>query len=153
MSFARITQNALGRERMLLWLAGAFLLVNAVILSLAARSLEPLAVFAAWGLSVYVGHRLLERDMPQRDPFLFPIAMLLTGWGLLMIERLAPNFTWRQVMWLYVSLAVMLAVSRLPIHLRWLRRYRYTWLSGGLLLLLVTILLGVNPSGSGPKFF
>jgi cell division protein FtsW (lipid II flippase) len=153
MSFARITQNAIGRERMLLWLAGAFLLINAAILTIAARSLEPLVVFVAWTLGAYVGHRLLERDMPQRDPFLFPIAMLLTGWGLLMIERLAPNFTWRQVVWLYLSLAAMLAVSRLPIHLRWLRRYRYTWLSGGLLLLLVTIVLGVNPSGAGPRLW
>ena len=153
MSFARITQNALGRERMLLWLGGAFLLVNAAILSLTVDSVEPLAVFAVWALSAFVGHHLLERGMPRRDPFLFPIAMLLTGWGLLMIERLAPNFTWRQVMWLYVSLAAMLAVSRLPIHLRWLRRYRYTWLSGGLLLLLVTIVRGVNPSGDGPRLW
>jgi cell division protein FtsW (lipid II flippase) len=45
--------------------------------------------------------------------------------------------------------AVLLVVAILPRNLRLLRRYRYTWLTGGLLLLATTFLFGVNPSGFG----
>ncbi len=153
MTFGQLTANANRRESLLLRLGGAFLAINALILAIATDSLEPIAMLAVWGLAAYGGHRLLDRGIPQRDPFLFPLAMLLTGWGLLMIQRLAPDFAWKQAIWLYVGLAAMQVVGRLPIHLRWLRRYRYTWLMGGLLLLLGTIALGVNPSGAGPRLW
>ncbi len=154
MTFDRVTRNARFREMLLLGLAGAFLLVNAIVLDLAADNLwTPTLLFLLWAVTAIAGHRALNRSLPQRDPFIYPIAMLLSGWGLLMIQRLAPNFAWRQAMWLLLSLGVMLAISTLPMHLRWLRRYRYTWLFGGLTLLLVTILLGVNPSGAGPRLW
>ena len=37
--------------------------------------------------------------------------------------------------------------------LRWLRRFRYTWLLGGLALLAITLIFGVNPSGYGPRLW
>jgi len=74
---------------------------------------------------------------------------LLTGWGLILIDRLAANFLGRQVIWLLLSTAVLLAVSILPPNLRFLRRYRYTWLFAGLILLATTLIFGVNPSGFG----
>ncbi len=154
MIFARITQSTQRRETILLWLAGAFLAVNALILSLVTDDLwPPLGILVIWAGAAVTGHRALNRLLPRRDPFLFPIPALLTGWGLLLILRLAPDFAWRQAIWLYVSLGTMLVVSALPLHLRWLRRYRYTWLFGGLILLLATIALGVNPSGAGPRLW
>jgi cell division protein FtsW (lipid II flippase) len=52
------------------------------------------------------------------------------------------------MVWLPVSLAALLAVAAAPRDLRWLRRYRYTWLFAGLLLLAATLVFGVNPSGA-----
>lgn len=154
MNFARVTQGTVPRERYLLVVGGLFLLTNAFIMSIVQDTLWPtFGLLAVWSGAAYGGHRLLNRILPARDPFLFPIAMLLTGWGLLAIYRLAPNFAWRQAVWLLTSLLMMLAVSTLPMHLRWLRRFRYTWLLGGLSLLLVSIVLGVNPSGSGPRLW
>ncbi len=154
MSFARITQNASSRERLLLIVGGLFLLMNAASLSIVRDSaLGPFVQLLVWAIAAVVGHRMLDRLLPQRDPFPFAIAIVLTGWGLLLIQRLAPNFAWRQAVWLALSVAVMLALSSLPAHMRWLRRYRYTWLLGGLLLLLVSIILGVNPSGAGPRLW
>ncbi len=154
MTFARVTQHTRRREQMLLMLAGVFLLVNAITLSLVTDDAWPaLGLYAAWAAAAIAGHRLLNRILPRHDPFLYPITMALTGWGLLLIQRLAPVFAWRQAIWLGLSLAAMLAISTLPAHLRWLRRYRYTWLFGGLTLLLITILLGVNPSGAGPRLW
>ncbi|MBN2470901.1 MAG: FtsW/RodA/SpoVE family cell cycle protein [Anaerolineae bacterium] len=154
MSFARVTRNAIQRERTLLIVGGVFLLVTAITLSLASDQFwSPLGLLCVWIVSAVLGHRMLNQLLPQRDPLLLPIALTLSGWGLLEIERLAPNFAWRQAAWLVLGLIAMLVVSTLPPHLRWLRRYRYTWLFGGVCLLLISIIAGVNPSGAGPRLW
>lgn len=73
--------------------------------------------------------------------------MFLSGWGLVAIDRLAPNFADRQTLWLVISVAAMLFTVSLPQVLRWLRSYRYILLVFGLALLTSTIILGRNPSG------
>lgn len=154
MTFARVTRNAVRRERHLLIVGALFLLVTGLDLGIALdRFWSPFGLLVIWLAGAYVGHRLLNHLLPQRDPLIFPIAITLSGWGLLEIERLAPNFAWRQAAWLALSIAAMVAVGTLPTHMRWLRRFRYTWLFGGLILLLASIILGVNPSGAGPRLW
>lgn len=138
------------RELLLLLFAAAFVFLNAMTLGLVTQGEQwarhlgaPLVWFGLMGAA----HVLLNRYRPFRDPLLMPFVALLSGWGLLLQDRLAPNFLWRQVLWLALGAAACLAVAILPRHLHWLRRYRYTWLTLGLLLLLATIVLGVNPSG------
>ncbi|MBI1282313.1 MAG: FtsW/RodA/SpoVE family cell cycle protein [Anaerolineaceae bacterium] len=100
-----------------------------------------------WIISAIIGSTLLERYLPGRDPLLFPITMFLSGWGLILIDRLAPAFAERQTIWLAISVSAMLLVAITPHILRWLRQFRYVLLLLGILLLLGTILLGTNPSG------
>jgi cell division protein FtsW len=143
-----------GRERLLLGLGGAFLLVNHLALLLAGdRSALHLWPVAVWALCAAGGHILLSRRLPARDPLLFPLAMLLTGWGLNLIARLVPSYAVRQTSWLVVGVVVLLVLTALPRDLRWLRRYRYTWLIGGLALLFLTILVGQNPADAGPRLW
>jgi cell division protein FtsW (lipid II flippase) len=140
------------RERILLTVAAAFVFFNAIALSLAVEGALRWAHLWApllWLAMIVAGHGLLHRYKPQRDPFIFPLVALMTGWGLLLIDRLAANFLARQVIWLGLATAVLLAITILPRNLNLLRRYRYTWLFGGLLLLAGTLLFGVNPSGFG----
>ena len=131
--------------RGMLIVAGLFLLVNT--LALVAQGLGDWLPLVAWSLCAIIGTWLLDRWLPHRDPLLFPLAMFMSGWGLILIERLAPIFADRQVVWLAVSTAAMLGVVFLRNILRWLRMYRYLLLFGGLILLVATILLGTNPSG------
>jgi cell division protein FtsW (lipid II flippase) len=140
------------REVILLLLAAVFVLTNGVSLSLAVEGY--LAWAHLWALLVWLGlmggaHGLLRMYRPMHDPLILPLFALLTGWGLVLIDRLAANFLWRQVVWLALGTGVMVAVAILPSNLRWLRRYRYTLLTAGLLLLAATFLFGVNPSGFG----
>jgi peptidoglycan glycosyltransferase len=139
-------------EAILLLVAAAFVGVNAISLSLVVEGglhgrhlLAPLI----WVGMMAAAHLLLRRFKPQRDPFLLPLIGLLNGWGLILIDRLAPNFLERQTMWLVLSTAVLLLITILPKSLRLLRDYRYTWLTAGLVLLAATLFLGVNPSGFG----
>ncbi len=142
------------RERNLLIIAGLFVLVNQVALALAqGRSALTLWPVVVWGACAVAGHRLLEQKLPIRDPLLFPAAMFLTGWGINLVARVVPSYTWRQTLWLVFGTAALLGLAALPGDLRWLRRYRYTWLIGGLVLLAVTIAFGENPSGGGPRLW
>lgn len=141
----RMTENG-RREAILLFLATLFTATNTAILSFSGGSWWPWLV---WLGGVWLAFALLTRYQPIHDPFLLPIIALLGGWGLILQDRLAPNFLSRQVMWVGVMTAVLLAIAILPHDLRILRRYRTTWLIGGLFLLALTLLLGVNPSGFG----
>ena len=140
------------REAGLLALAAAFVLLNALSLSLAWEGAIRWAHL--WGPLAWLGllcaaHLILRWRKPMRDPLLLPLTGLLTGWGVILIDRLAPNFLERQVMWMGVGTAVFLLMAIFPRHLNWLYHYRYTWLFGGLALLAGTLIFGVNPSGAG----
>ena len=145
------------RERVLLIIAGLFLLSGILTLETGSPELAARpwvwAVVLSFGLSVGGAHIFLNRYLPHRDPVLLPAAGLLTGWGLLLIQRLASNFLLRQCLWLVVGTVAMLAIVGLGRDLHRLRRFRYTGLLGGLLLLAATLLFGVNPSGYGPRLW
>ena len=143
-------------EAILLLIAAGFVVINALALSLVVEGFvhwRHLFAPAVWLLVMGAAHFLLRHFKPGHDPFLLPIIGLLNGWGLLLIDRLAANFLGRQVVWVVLSTAVMLAITIVPPDLRRLRDYRYTWLTLGLLLLAATLLFGVNPSGFGAELW
>mgnify|MGYP001546110068 FL=1 len=140
------------REGILLLIVAAFVLVNALALSLALD--EQILWQHLWGPLIWLGvmvaaHFLLLWFRPEHDPFYLPLFALLSGWGILLVDRLAANFLARQVMWMALGTVALLLVTIIPSNLRPLRRYRYTLLIAGLILLASTLLFGVNPSGFG----
>lgn len=152
------------RERQLLALAAFVVLLSMAALAVipAARAADwqagavrwPLiAAACGWVVLAVVAHVVLRRALPGHDPLLLPAALLLSGWGVALIWRLLPDFGMRQALWLAVSVAAMLVVTYPPHLLRWLRRFRYVWLTLGLALTAATLLLGVNPSGFGPRLW
>ncbi len=141
------TAQRYGAERVLLALGFAFLLLNFWALGLLRPAVNHWQHLLAWGACAALGHVALNRFLPQRDPYFYPLTMFLSGWGLVLIDRLAPIFADRQTVWLVLSWGAMLFASCTPYLLRWLRLYRYLLLLLGIALLLSTILLGRNPSG------
>lgn len=135
-------------ERLLLLLAGIFALLNIVALTILRGGVDQWLVFALWGVCAIGGTYALNRFLPGRDPVLFPLVMFLSSWGIVEIDRLAPRFADRQIIWLAISVSAMLSVALFPHVLRWLKNYRYLWLVFGLVLLVSTITLGRNPSGA-----
>lgn len=136
-------------ERGLLTLVGLFLSINVLALLLQAEDGQAAHIvhLAGWAVGALAGHAILARRLPLRDPLLFPVVMFMAGWGIVLIDRLAPIFADRQTVWLVVSVLAMLATASWPHLLRWLRLYRYILLIIGLGLLVSTIILGRNPSG------
>lgn len=139
-------------EMALLIVVTAFVFVNGVALSLAIDGqLEWQHLFGpiVWLILFSTSFLVLTLARPGHDPMILPIVGLMSGWGLILLDRLAPNFLQRQILWLAISATAMLAVAIIPQRLHFLRRYRYSWLIFGLLLLGATLVFGVNPSGQG----
>jgi cell division protein FtsW (lipid II flippase) len=140
------------REATLLGVTALFVVANVVALGVATdegwawpRLLWP----GVWLVVSALAHLALRHLRPHRDPFLLPIYVLLSGWGLLLQDRLAPNFLGRQTLWYVLAVAALLVVAIAPRSLKPLMRYRYVLLLGGLVLVAITLVFGVNPSGGG----
>ena len=115
-------------------------------------AISPLPTLMACTAAAVVVPRLVKPQHPT-DPLLLPVVIFLSGFGLVLIARLAPAFIMRQQFWLVIATGMLLLVTLLPKNLNWLYRYKYTWLIGGLMLLGSTLLLGVNPSGFGARLW
>ncbi len=143
---------------LLMGIPACFVILGAVTLYFAAPTpaLTPwhlVALVLGWGLAWGASSTLLRKRLPSADLFILPVVSLLTGWGLLVLARLAPSFLLRQILWLGISCGALCVVALLPTLPRLLRRYRYTVLAAGLLLLGATFFFGVNPSGYGQQLW
>lgn len=108
----------------------------------------------AWLAFVWLLEAWLNRRLPKYDPYLLPLTSLLLGWGLLTVYRLWPEAGLRQSAWMVGGgILVGLGIARLAPDLSSLRRYKYVWLSSGLLLTGLTLWLGTNPLGYGPRMW
>ncbi|MEW5939757.1 MAG: FtsW/RodA/SpoVE family cell cycle protein [Chloroflexota bacterium] len=108
---------------------------------------------AVWAVAFALVHRWTSRRLPEADPFLLPVASLLTGWGALTVFRLDADFGLRQTAWLVVALAAFILVLRFPSNLSLLRKYKYVSLLAGILLTALTLVFGTNPAGYGPRLW
>jgi len=150
------------QSRLLSW-ATAFLFLYSIILTLSPAVRERTwdvdyrwshwVGFGIWLALISLGHYATTQILPDRDPYIFPAAAFLSGWGLLTIWRLNETFGLRQAIWLIVSIAIFIIGLRLPSNLAFIRGYKYILLSGGLLLTALTLIFGTNPSGFGPRLW
>lgn len=142
----------------LMAIAGLFVTTGA--LNLDAASLPTslsrghlLLLTGGWTVAWVTTCWFLYTKLKTCDPLIIPTVALLTGWGLLLQARLAPRFMLRQLVWLFVGNLCMCFIAVTPGVPRLLRRYRYTILTFGLILLGATLVLGVNPSGYGQELW
>lgn len=150
-------------ERKLLRAAVIFLFIYAVILTLApaARLHSWQADYpwrhwvglAAWFAGFWWISCTVNRRLPEHDPYILPIVALLSGWGLMTIWRLDTSLGLRQTLWLTLGFLIIYAITRFQDVLGILRRYKYIWLSGGLLLTVLTFFFGSYPGGVGPRLW
>jgi len=140
----------------LLLLALAFVGCGLIQLALAEQRAVTAAYIWPWVLiaaCAIVGWGALTWRTATRDPLLYPITVLLCGWGLIEVTRLQQNCLRRQMTWVGVGMVALLLIAALPYRWYWLRRFRYLWLFSGLGLLGLTIVWGVNPLGVGDRLW
>ncbi len=111
---------------------------------------------AVLAITIHVVLRLRARDA---DPFILPIATLLTGLGLAEIYRIDiakdrigwDMFSGRQLVWAAIAAAGALAVVLLLRNYRVLFRYTYLFGLAGVLLLLLPFIPGLGRADAGAK--
>jgi cell division protein FtsW (lipid II flippase) len=108
---------------------------------------------------VLVVHFILRRKASESDPLILPIAFALNGLGIAMIYRLdlatlasggTELFASRQVMWTALAMAIAAAVIYFIPSQLFLRRYVYTAMFIGILLLLLPMfpVIGTTINGA-----
>lgn len=104
----------------------------------------PLGLLGAFA-AAHVAIRFLA---PGADPALLPIVFALSGIGITFLTRLAPDAAVSQVVWLYLSVGVMVAVLAVVRNLDKLADYKYTLGIAGIVLLVLPMLVGTERYGS-----
>lgn len=124
--------------RLLFWVA---LLVSAgsvAVIASAVREFTPeqLLIPTTFVAVAIVLHLFLVAIGFRGDQLLLPLALGLTGVGLVMVQRLASQQLFvQQLTWSVVAAGVFAAAILLPRDLSMLSRYKYTWALLGLVLL------------------
>ena len=150
-------------ENRLLRLAALFLTFFAVILTLspAVRERTWSVVYpwshwlglVVWGVFFWLAHRELSRALPDHNPYILPVAAILTGWGILSIWRLDSSLGIRQATWTLIALGFIILGARFKLDFQVIRRYKYLLLFSGLFLTALTLIFGKNPAGFGPRLW
>lgn len=143
------------------------LLIFAFVINWSAVALVQLGELGAieWTFLVYCGgltalvlalHIVLRLRARDADPFVVPIATLLTGLGLAMIYRLDLHwdrhgwdaFSTRQLAWAAIALVAAIAVVLFLRNYRVLFRYTYIFGLVGIVLLILPIIPGLRGGGN-----
>ena len=109
--------------------------------------------YAIWLFGTILIQRNIERKLANRDPWIFPATAVLIGIGLMTIWRLSPNLGLRQSFWYLIGSGLFIYALSLPELIKTIRNYKYVWLFLGLILIILTFVIGVNPMGVGQKLW
>lgn len=113
-----------------------------------AESWDPVVAGAVALAGFLVVHAALVLADNRGDEVLLPVAAALSAVGLVMIYRLRPDYAVRQAAWISLGLTGLLIALGALGDLRWVRRYAYLCALTGLVLLVLTILIGVERNGA-----
>lgn len=109
----------------------------------------PLGIFVGFA----VAHLIVRRFAPGADPAILPITFALSGIGIAFITRLAPELAMRQVMWLYLGIACMVAILVFLKSLDNIANYKYTLMIAGVILLLSPMIPGLGQEIYGSRIW
>ena len=116
-----------------------------------AASLTYAVFFFALYLAAHVVARL---TVPNADPYLLPIAGLLTAVGLTEIYRLGPSNALKQGLWVVIGVAVFsAALVGLRRDYRLLENYKYLFGLGAIALLFMPLLPGIGQTVNGARLW
>lgn len=120
-----------------------YLVSDKVALSISAFAV-PLGLLVAFTGA----HLAVRRLAPAADPVILPLVFVLSGIGITFVSRLTGGQTNSQVIWLFVSVAAMVATLYFVPSLDQLAEYKFTLGIAGIVLLLIPMIFGTEINGS-----
>jgi len=111
--------------------------------------------YAVFFLGLYLAAHIVARfTVPRADPYLLPLAGLLTAVGLTEIYRLGPANAFKQGLWIVISVAVFAAtLIGLRRDYRVLEGYKYLFGVGAIALLFMPLLPGIGETVNGARLW
>jgi cell division protein FtsW (lipid II flippase) len=107
-------------------------------------------IYGAYFLAVCLAtHIFLRARLRNADPYLFPLAALLTAFGLVMIYRIDDALARDQANWFLLGLVLFALTIYFLRDYEVLERYRYTIAAAGILLLLAPRIPGIGQQVNG----
>jgi len=101
-----------------------------------------------------VAHVVARLTVPYADPYLLPIAGVLTAIGLTEIYRLGPSNAFKQGVWIVIGVAVFsLALLALRRDYRLLENYKYLFGLSAIGLLFMPLLPGIGQTVNGARLW
>jgi cell division protein FtsW (lipid II flippase) len=105
--------------------------------------------YAGLFIGLYLAaHLVLRVTLPHADPYLLPLAALLTAVGLVEIYRIDPDLARDQGLWIIVGLVVFTGVILAFRDIRRLEGLRYTCGLAAVVLLAATAVVGTEVNGA-----
>lgn len=138
------------RERALLAIS-SLILVNAVLTVVLAKpniDFKALIVISGVIAATFVVHLILRKGRHNGDPFILPLAVVLAGLGLVLVLRLKPQLFMLQAAWLAIGLTCFVITSFFARETEKLVEYKYICGVVGAILLIATIIFGVDIGGN-----
>jgi len=142
------------RNRELLALVPASLLVTAGFAAIFIQESEQLSDVSLTYGAIFLGlcvaaHLVVRFTLPYADPYLLPLAAVLSCFGLVVIYRLNDEKAGQQAIWFVVGLVFFALAIIFLRDFRVLERYRYTVAFAGLVLLLAPRVPGIGQQVNG----
>lgn len=115
---------------------------------------------------VGAAHMAVRRFAPYADPLILPLGVFLTGFGLMLLDRLDISYAAahakkgdfqklpaapQQFMWVFIAVVVSLALVVFIKHHRFFQRYVYILMAGALVLLAAPAFFPGRPEDFGAK--
>ncbi|HET7573134.1 MAG TPA: FtsW/RodA/SpoVE family cell cycle protein [Gaiellaceae bacterium] len=145
------------RELLTLGVVGALTAIGfaSVYISLESQVSAGSLGYAVFFFALYLAAHVVARIVvPHADPYLLPIAALLTAIGITEIYRLGTGDAFRQGLWVVVGVVVFgLSLAWLRRDYRDLQRYTYLFGVGAILLLFLPLAPGFGESINGARLW
>ncbi|MBA2460658.1 MAG: FtsW/RodA/SpoVE family cell cycle protein [Actinobacteria bacterium] len=111
--------------------------------------------YAALFLSLYLAAHVVARyTVPFADPYLLPMAALLSAIGVTMIYRLDPDDAFRQSLWIVIGVLLFaLTLLALRRDYRIVESYKYLFGLGAVVLLALPALPGIGQEINGARLW
>jgi len=91
---------------------------------------------------------LVQPQNVVRDDVLPAVAVVLSGLGLLLVARLAPDLAQKQQWWLVIALVLCIACGPALAKFRRFASYKYLWVVGSMLLFVLLLVFGKQVNGA-----
>jgi cell division protein FtsW (lipid II flippase) len=152
-----LTLSLRNRELAYLILVGVLTAVGFASVYIARKSNVSAAslTYAIFFFALYLAAHVVARfTVPAADPYLLPVAGLLTAIGLTEIYRLGPANAFKQGLWVVIGVAVFAAaLIFLRRDYRLLENYKYLFGLGAIALLFMPLLPGIGQTVNGSRLW